>query len=173
MRKVTGIVGATWGLCGVLIILSYACVRLSGVAISAFEMPWSTLQWVVLVANTVFMVHSEGYRGFQRSFSPRVVARARHIMQAPSVTKVVLAPLFCMSYFGATRRRMFATYALSSGIVLMVLTFEYIPQPWRGILDVGVVAGLMWGIASLAAFVGRALTGRDHDVSPELPHPAT
>ena len=173
MRRVAGRLGAVWGVCGVLTMLSYACIRLSGIALDAYAMPWDVWHWLVLIANTTFMVHAEGYKGFQCGFSPRVVARARHIVQSPTWLTVVLAPLFCMSYFSATRRRMVTTYALSSGILTMVLLFEYIPQPWRGVLDVGVVAGLLWGIGSLLTFVVRTLAGHELNVSPELPHPAT
>ena len=165
--------GALWGVVGVVCILSMAITRLGAVAFEALQMELTAIHWLVLVVNAVFMVHAEGYKGFQRGFSPRVIARARHVMHAPTFVTVILAPLFCMSFFGATRVRLLTTYALTSAIVTLVLLFQYIPQPWRGVLDFGIVAGLTWGVLSLLAFAARALAGHAPDVSPELPHPAT
>ncbi|MEM7403715.1 MAG: hypothetical protein AAF458_00420 [Pseudomonadota bacterium] len=172
MRKLAGIVGAIWGLGAVVCMLGYACVRLSAVSIEAFDMSWHPWHWLVLLVNTAFMLHAEGYKGFQQGFAPRVVARARHIVNSPTALTVVLAPLFCMSFFSATRHRLLVSYGLTTMIISMVLVFEYIPQPLRGILDVGVVAGLVWGLASIGTFIARALSGRDRDVSPELPQTA-
>lgn len=172
MRKLAGTVGAVWGLGAVVCMLTFACVRLGAVAVEAAQMHWDLWHWAVLVVNTVFMLHAEGYKGFQQGFAPRVVARARHILNSPSAVTVVFAPLFCMSFFSATRHRLLVSYGLTTMIISMVLVFEYIPQPLRGILDVGVVAGLVWGLASIGTFIARALSGRDRDVSPELPQTA-
>ena len=171
--RLWGRVGAIWGVAGVVCLLSMAIGRLGAIAIEALYMELSATHWFVLVVNAVFMAHAEGYKGFQRGFSPRVIARARHVMQQPRPIIVLFAPLFCMSFFGATRARMLTTYLLTSAIVTMVMLFQYIPQPWRGILDFGVVVGLIWGVASLLTFTVRAIAGHAPDVSPELPHPAT
>ena len=171
--SIWGRVGAIWGVVGVVCLLSMAIGRLGAIALDALQMELSAVHWLVLVANAVFMAHAEGYKGFQRGFSPRVIARARYVMQNPSALTVVLAPLFCMSFFGATRARLLTTYLLTTAIVSMVALFQYIPQPWRGILDFGVVVGLVWGVLSLLTFAVRAIAGRAPDVSPELPHPAT
>ncbi len=168
-----GKVGAVWGVLGVVLILSLAIGRLGAIALDALRMDLTAVHWLVLVVNAVFMAHAEGYKGFQRGFSPRVIARATHVMQTPTFLTVVLAPLFCMSFFGATRARLITTYALTSAIVTLVVAFQYIPQPWRGVLDFGVVTGLVWGVLSVLAFAARALAGHAPDVSPELPHPAT
>ena len=171
--SIWGRVGAIWGAVGVMCMLSMAIGRLGAVALDALQMDLTAVHWLVLVANASFMAYAEGYKGFQRGFSPRVIARARHVMQNPSALTVLLAPFFCMSFFGATRMRLLTTYVLTSAIVSMVMLFQFIPQPWRGILDFGVVVGLIWGVLSLLTFAVRALAGRVPDVSPELPQPAT
>jgi len=71
-------IAAAWGAVGVIGICLFAIWRLAQYTLEAFEMPFTTLQWTAIVANVVFMAWSEGYRGFQQGFSPRVVARARH-----------------------------------------------------------------------------------------------
>tara|TARA_B100000676_G_scaffold160673_1_gene158167 strand:- start:15147 stop:15662 length:516 start_codon:yes stop_codon:yes gene_type:complete len=168
MRKTLGTFGAVWGLTGIILLLTYAMLRLGATAMDALAEPLTGWQWAVLIINMVFMAHTEGYKGFQKNFSPRVVARAKHVLDHPSMTNVVLAPLFCMGYFNATRRRLIVTYGLTAGIVALVIAFRFLPQPWRGVLDAGVVVGLTWGVISIMAFAGRAMSGRDGDISPEL-----
>lgn len=161
--------GAVWGLAGTVALLALAVVRLSLIAIDAFHYTFDAWHWALLVANTAFMAHAEGYKGFQRSYAPRVAARARFLVGSPTPARVVLAPLFCMGYFDSTRRRLVSTYLLTAGIVVLVVLYHDLAQPWRGILDVGVVVGLSWGIVSLVAFGARALGPHGFDTSPELP----
>ncbi|MDH3450827.1 MAG: hypothetical protein OEN20_00290 [Gammaproteobacteria bacterium] len=164
-----GWVGVVWGLGGVIALLTMAVVRLTAIAIDAFQYPFDGWQWSVLIAHTAFMAHSEGYKGFQKSYAPRLVARARHLVAAPTPARIALAPLFCMGYFHATRRRLLSTYLLTVAIVVLIVVYHGLAQPWRGLLDFGVVVGLTWGIASILAFCVKALRRNDFDFSPELP----
>ena len=152
-----GRIGATWGVAGTVAILAFAVWRLSAIAWEGFQYPFGASHWLLLIGNVAFMSYFEGFRGFQQGYSPRVAARAQLLKAKPTLLRVVLAPLFCMGYFGAERRRLVATYALTTGIVLLITIYQTIPQPWRGILDVGVVVGLAWGIVSIVAFSVRAL----------------
>lgn len=136
--------------------LAYAVVHLLDRSIEAFGHAWDWRHWSLLILNTAFMAHSEGYMGFQKSFAPRVVARARALRERPSFLRLLLAPLFCMGYFHATRRRLLSIYTLTLGIVGLIVVFRYISQPWRGILDCGVVVGLSWGMASIVVLAVRA-----------------
>lgn len=136
--------------------LAYAVVHLLGRSIEAFGHAWDWRHWSLLILNTAFMAHSEGYMGFQKSFAPRVVARAQALRERPSFLRLLLAPLFCMGYFHATRRRLLSIYTLTLGIVGLLVVFRYISQPWRGILDCGVVVGLSWGMASIVVLAVRA-----------------
>jgi hypothetical protein len=74
-----------------------------------------------------------------------------------------------MGYFHATRRRKIVSYSLTSGIVLLILAVHHLAQPWRGIIDGGVVIGLVWGIISILWFTVRAFSGNCFDYSPEVP----
>ena len=168
---ILGRIGAVWGLAGVLAILIVAIVRLGGIAIEAFAYPFDWWHWVLLVANTLFMAHSEGYKGFQVNYSPRVVARAMSLARHPHPLRVALAPLFCMGYFHASRRRLLTTYALTIGIIVLIIVFHQLNQPLRGILDAGVVVGLSWGTASIVALVIHVVRGRPFDYSADLPDP--
>lgn len=157
MNRFWGLTGALWGLTGVVVLLGFAIIRLAVITLDAFNYPLDWRHWTLLIANTVFMAYSEGYRGFQLSFSPKVVNRARNLFAAPRPLAVVLAPLYCMHYFDTTRRQLITTYLLTVMIVLLIVIFHQLSQPWRGILDAGVVVGLSWGTLSILLLAARSL----------------
>lgn len=163
-----GALGVAWGLFGVSLILGSAIWRLGERAWAAFQYPFSTTQWLVLIGFAAFMAVGEGYRGFQKGFSPRVAARTRYLARHPNGLRVLLAPLFCMGYWGATRRRQIVTWCLTLAIIGLVLLFRLLPQPWRGILDFGVVLGLSWGLIALWVYAWQALTRARFDHDPEV-----
>lgn len=164
-----GVIGAIWGIGGVLLILASAVYRLSPLALDAFSHNFSWYHWIVLALVIVFMAFAEGYRGFQQRFSPRVASRARYLKQHPRPLLVIFGPFFCMGYFHATKRRKITSISLTLGIIALILLVRLLPQPWRGIIDAGVVIGLIWGIASLVFFVFRAFTSDIFRYSPEVP----
>jgi hypothetical protein len=158
-----------WGVCGVLALLGLASYRLILVTFEAFDHPFDWRHWSLLVVNMMFMAYAEGYRGFQKNYSPRVAARAKCLLKAPTLFAAILAPVFCMSYFHTTRRRLISTYVLTAAIIALIVLFQYLSQPWRGILDAGVVVGLTWGMVSIVPFALRAFFDGTFDYSPELP----
>lgn len=158
-----------WGLAGVFFLLGFAVYRLVPRAIEAVEMGLSTWQWTILTLWTMFMAVAEGYGGFQKRFSPRTAARARYLREQPSTMRVLLAPLFCMGYFHATRRVQIISISLTAAIVAMIILISFCSQPWRGIIDFGVVVGLAWGMISLAGFAWKSLTGSEFKYSPDTP----
>lgn len=160
-----------WGVIGVLGLLSQATWRLAPLAWEAMQSGLSTVQWVLLVVWVLVMAHAEGYRGFHRRFSPRVAARAQHLWSEATVVRTIFAPFFCMSLFGASRRGMIVARSLVTGIVGLVLLVRMLPQPWRGIVDAGVVVGLAIGTASILYYVGRAMTGSPPAIDPDLAEP--
>jgi hypothetical protein len=164
-----GWIGAIWGLVGILALLGCAIYRLAPRALEALRMELSPIQWGILILWVVFMLFAEGYRGFQKKFSPRTAARIRHLRNHPTTLHVMLAPLFCMGYFHALRKTRIIAFALTFGIVLLVIAVKFAPQPWRGIIDAGVVLGLSYGVISLLLFTIRALGKGSFPHSPEVP----
>lgn len=167
-RTVNGYAGALWGLAGVAALLGSATWRLGRLALPAVTGDLSGFQLAALAAVVLFMAYAEGYRGFQRGFSPRVAARARYLLDHPRTLHVLLAPFFCMGYFHATRRRQRTSILLTVGIIGLVLAVRLLPQPWRGIVDAGVVVGLAWGLLSVLGFGLKALTQKAFPHSPEV-----
>ena len=171
-RHVLGRCGALWGVVGVIGLLGYAVLRLFPLITDAFTYPFQWYHWAVLVCHVALMAYTEGYRGFQQGFSPRVVARARYLAQHPRVLHVLLGPLFCMGYVYATWQRRIRSVSLTVFIVLLVVLVTRLDQPWRGIIDAGVVIGLLWGCLSIGAFSIQALRSDDFGVDPEVPQEA-
>lgn len=163
-----------WGIGGVILLLSFAFFRLTPFVLELTSVSLETSHWGALVIFILFMAYAEGYKGFFQQFSPRVVSRAVHLGRNPSLHQLLLAPLFCMGYFHATRRRKIVSFSLTTMIILLILAVRLLPQPWRGIIDAGVLVGLGIGILSIVYFVTVAV--RDAaalNVSPELPPDST
>ena len=167
--RVIGSAGAVWGVGGVMLLLASAVYRLSPVAWAALQEPLDGVHWAFLIVFLSFMVAVEGYMGFQRGFSPRVVARAAYLRRHPRHLHALLAPLFCMGYFHATRRRQATSVLVTAAIIGLVLLVRQMPQPWRGIVDLGVVAGLVWGLVSMAVFVLVARSSREWTFPTDVP----
>jgi len=163
-----GKLGAAWGAAGVFALLTFAVVRLAPKAMDAFRMGLDATQWAATIAFAVFMLYSEGYRGFQLRFSPRTAARVRYLRDRPNVVHSLLGPFFAMGYFHANRRTKIVAWSLTTFVVTMVILVQRLEQPWRGIVDTGVVLGLAWGIVTLAASLCAALTRESYPVSPEV-----
>ncbi len=163
---------ALWGVTGVGILLGSAIYRLAPLALEALSarLYWYHLVFLLLVL--AFMVYAEGYRAFQKGFSPRVAARARYLRTHSNLLHAVFAPLFCMGYFHAPKRRRITSLSVTAGIIILIILVRLLPQPWRGIVDAGVVVGLAWGLIALVIFSIQAFTFDRFDYSAEVPeHP--
>ncbi len=168
-KSALGTWGALWGILGLTLIIGRGLVCLYPYV---QELPESRLvwfHWVAIAASLLIMGYAEGYKGFQLKFSPRAAARARYLRENPTPIRVTFAPLFCMGFFHATRKRKIVAYALTTMIVLLIVLVRQLPQPWRGIVDAGVLLGLGWGLVSIWIFSFKALVDPDYDVSPETP----
>jgi hypothetical protein len=161
---------AAWGVIGIVLVLLYAIVRLTSFAIEAVAGGLNLLQWIVFVLNVAVMAWLEGYRGFQLKFSPCVAARALYLYQNPtSLSTRLLAPFFCFGYFKATRRVLIFAWVGTLVIIILALWVHQLGQPWRGIIDAGVVVGLTWGAASLMVMFQKAVAAGRFLCSPEVP----
>lgn len=159
-----------WGVLGVVTVLVEALCRLGATAARILTVhALTTGQLVLLAAWTVTIAYFEGYRGFQRRFSPRVVARALHLAEHGRPLHVALAPLYCMALLHATRRRLIATWALVAGIVALILLVRQMPPPYRAIVDAGVAFALAWGAVSILVCLARGLAGRPLGISADVP----
>ena len=168
MQRLLALTGVAWGLLGILLLLGSAVFRLSPLALDFFYDPVLWFHWVFLALSMVFMAWSEGYRGFQKGFSPRVAARMHWLYNNPRPHLLIFAPLFGLGLIHAPLRRRLITVVIMVMVITLVVLVRSIAQPWRGIIDAGVVTGLVYGIISLIYFVVRAFMGKALSHSPEL-----
>ncbi len=164
-----GLIGLVWGAGGVVLLLGSALFRLYPHARELCGIPLERHHWAALLASLLVLGYVKGYKGLHRGFSPRVAARALYLKNNPTLLRVLLAPFFCMGYFHATRKRKIISFAMTAMIVGLILLVRTLEQPWRGIVDAGVVLGLGWGLVSICWFTLQALFGKGFDVSPEVP----
>ena len=160
---------AAWGLVGVLALLGQAIYKLTPYALELRDQSLDALELGSLIAWVAINAYSEGYRGFHKAFAPRVVARAKCLDADPRPLHVALAPLYCMGMIYATKKRLIVSWVLALGIVAIVIFVRQLAQPWRGIIDAGVVIGLGIGVLSILYYVVRAVAGHAMPVSPDLP----
>ncbi len=168
MRGVGPTLIVLYGVLGVVTLLSQAIYRLTPVALEALGQ-LSRSQVALLVLWSLFMLYSEGYRGFQLRFSPKVVKRALHLAAHPRPLFVLLAPAYCMAFFHATRRGLITAWGVTSMVMSLVIVVRFVPQPWRGMIDSGVVLGLLWGVLTLLYNTWVGLRGGVISATGELP----
>ncbi len=147
-----------WALLGVLALLGQALVRLAPLAVEALQTDLTAAQWGVLVPWVLWMLYGEGFKGFQRGYSPRVVARAFHVGRHGTPLQKLVAPIYAMTLFHAHRRQLIVSWGVLLVIIALIVAVRLLlVQPWRGIIDAGVVGGLAWGAASILALAIREL----------------
>lgn len=160
------ILGALWGLGGILIVLGYAVLRLSGPAVEAFAHDLRWFHWGLLAGNTALVLYAKAYRGFQKGLSPRIAARVRYLRDNPTPLRMALAPFFCLGYFHIVRRKQISIIAITIAMTSFIFVIRLLGQPWKGLIDTGVVAGLAWGFLTILAYGYRALTSDAFTHSP-------
>ena len=168
-RSPAGWITFAWGVGGVSLILLNPILRLGALPVQTVAEGLTPVQWAVAGMWVAFMLYSEGWRGFHKQFAPRVAVRALGIAHTPKPHLTLLAPLVCMGLMHATRRRKTIAWTLLSMIVVLVLLVRQLPAPWRGIVDMGVVLGLVAGLLSVWWFAARTLLGQAPNVPSDLP----
>lgn len=134
---------------GVIAIFSSAIYRLYPHVHESFSYEFSALNWFVLIVYLIIMIVGKGYFALHRSFVPRVIDRSEFLINNGNLLDKLLAPLYCMGFFKAPKKRMIISYLMISIIISFIVSASKISQPWRGIIDSGVIIGLSLGIFSL------------------------
>ncbi len=167
-------VATIWGIFGFIALLGQAVYRLTPLALEPiFEGGMTPLQWGIYALSIGFTGYTEGYRAFHKQVAPRVVARGFVLAEQTTLVRSLLAPLFCIGLFHATRKRIVISWTVYLAIIAVVIAVRQLDQPWRGIVDSGVVVGLAMGCISILYFFARAMQGHALPGSAELPTPTT
>jgi len=56
-------------------------------------------------------------------------------------------------------------------VILLIIAVRALPPLWRGIVDLGVVVALAWGVAALWYYFALGLRGTELPVSADAPGP--
>lgn len=157
-----------WGLMGVTLFLLSAVIRVmpSWTEVSTTDGP---LAYALLVFLLPVLGYFEGYRGFYKGFSPRVVSRSKALMGQTKPVYRVLAPLFCMGFIGSSRRRKLAVVVVTLSIVGLVIGVKGLPQPWRWVIDLSVALALLGGMLSIIWLAYRDWNKEGYLCNPEMP----
>ena len=127
--------------------------------------------------SCLFFAYAEGYKGFQKKFSPLVVKRSFSLVigtKQGTIWNYLMAPLYSMGLIHATRKRLITSWCVSLGVATIVAVVKRMPPVWRCILDAGVVVGLSWGSLSiLFLFLQSWRTGTAPAVDACLPEAPT
>jgi hypothetical protein len=158
-----------WAIAGWSAVLAIAIDRLLGRGLQALFMDLTAIQWTAVVVNALLILWAEGYRGFQRRFSPRAASRVLYLSSHATATTALMAPVFCVGLMGATPRILRGTWIGAALIVAAVIVVQRLPQPWRGIIDFGVAMGLTWGLVSFLQLTWVALRTRTYPADPCVP----
>ena len=125
------------------------------------------------ILSCLFFAYAEGYKGFQLKFAPLVVKRSSTLVLGTSegtILNFILAPLYSMGLFHATKKRTITSWSVTLAVAMIVAIVKRLSEPWRNIIDAGVVVGLSWGAISIVLFYIQSLwTGQSPSVDPCLP----
>ena len=141
-----------WAVLGVASYLSYGLKKVVPIVTHGVAAITSPFQWLLLAGSLSFFAYVEGYKGFQLSFSPRVVSRAWVVSQ-----KFELSPKTLLKRFGVAY--------LASSIFLSICSFTLFYELLKRGLDVGkflaaigitVPQGKYYGAAALAYGLHKA-----------------
>lgn len=163
---------ATWGVLGVLLMIGNAIKRLMPIALQPFySSDFTSTQWTLYISWALIMSYAEGFKGFHQKFSPLVVRRSFTLEQNVSLLNVLFAWAYSMGLYSATKKRMIVSWAITGGVMLLVILVKSLTYPWRSIMDGGVVAGLTLGSLSIVYHYVLAMCGRLPDVDPCIVEP--
>lgn len=161
---------SVWGLSGIALFLLAGVYRVWPDRADILNTVDVNLAIILLAVFLPLMIYLEAYKGFHKSFTPRVVTRAMILRQGGSNYHKVLAPLFCMGFIHSTLRRKISLYSVSLVIFILVLSVRYLAQPWRWVIDVSVAVALLLGVITI--FWSAAISWFDEELltDPELPY---
>lgn len=170
VSKQRGHITFIWCVFGVAALLLQAQLRLFAIAWEALSSgTMSQAQLVLCLIWILINAYLEGYRGFHLKFVPRVIARAHHLAMAPKTYPPILGPIFAMAYVHATKKAKYAAWGVTGAVMIAIVIVRQLPQPWRGLIDAGVVVGLALGTVSLLFQALRRILGETPQGSPDLP----
>lgn len=147
----SGDAAAVWGITGFILILLRGAWRLAPRAFDLFDLQLDTMHWVAVAASVGAFGIGEGYVAIQKHYIPRLLDRADRLRRTPSLLFGLLAPLYCMGLIGWDVRTTLRGWGMVATIILMIIGMNYVAEPWKQIILVGVVLALVWAAVACTA----------------------
>lgn len=138
-----------WALLGVSGLFAWAVVRLGSRGIDTVRGGLEPGEWVVGVLLVVGLAYGEGLEALDRRWVPKLVERVRRLRDDPRWLLWMLAPFYGLALIGGGRKELLRGWIGTSAVVTAVLIVRTFPEPWRGIVDLGVAAALAWGMMAI------------------------
>lgn len=157
-----------WAISGITLFLGGAIIRLLPNAIEALRSDLTYIQWLVAASWLIYMLATEGYYGFQKRMAPRFAARTLYVITQGTTVERILSPVFCIGYFGTIKKRLIVIWSLTVGIVVLIMAVRLLSEPWRGIIDLGVIAGVGYGLITVYVYTFKTIRNGVQLVDPEL-----
>ena len=166
---------------GFVSIVANAMKRLVPIALEPFRsttdtlstnLPLTPVQIISYVIMCTMMLYVEGYKGFQKKFSPMFIARAATLQKTSPWYHKVLAPFYSMGLFHATKKRKIVSWSLMIGVSILIGLVKRLSYPYRSIVDGGVIVGLGYGTLSIIfIYLKQMVVGTEQGskTDPELP----
>merc|ERR1712146_208500 len=166
---------------GFFSIVANAMKRLVPIALEPFRhktdtistnLPLTPVQTISYVVMCTMMLYAEGYKGFQKKFSPMFIARAATLQKTSPWYHKALAPFYSMGLFHATRKRKIVSWSLMIGVSILIGLVKRLSYPYRSIVDGGVIVGLGYGTLSIIfIYLKQMVVGTEQgsETDPELP----
>ncbi|HTQ03279.1 MAG TPA: hypothetical protein VMI54_05460 [Polyangiaceae bacterium] len=145
-----------WSSGVVLLTLADGAYRTGLRALYTVERGLTRGEWLALAASVVLFTFGEGHAVLARRFAPAVVARAFSSTAPNGRAALVLGPLHALALARVTWREALRNWAVLAVIAGAIHAVRALPEPWRGVVDAGVFAALLWGSLALVAVAGRA-----------------
>lgn len=138
-----------WALGGVSILFGSAVFRLGSRGVATVRGGLDSFHLAALAVVVVAFVYGEGVRAIQRKYAPHLLGRVADVSRETRVVYRLLAPFYAMSLVGAPPRSLIRAWAGVAAIVSAILVLRVTPDPWRGIVDLGVALALAWGLVAI------------------------
>jgi len=139
-----------WGVAGVVATLAQPAWSLGVFGWEhTFGAGLAALEWVVFGVIVALFAYGEGWRALSLRWAPFALRRIKKLDDRSNPLLLLLAPVYAMGLITSDRKLLLSAWGGTAAIFLAVLLVWVTPQPWRGMIDVGVSAALSMGVIAL------------------------
>jgi len=139
-----------WGLGFWVWMLAKSCIALSYRARTVVDFHLNNEELILLTITVLLFLRIGIHK--MTAWSCVLVLRAEVVTKEKDSIHLWFSPLYIGGFYAATRSRLIKAYGLVVFIAIIGFAVAHLPDPWREIVDVGVVINLFIGTVSLIVF---------------------